>query len=127
MDPAEHIQVGGALAPLRREGVLLVGSGMSYHNLGDFGLDPNPESDRFDAWLTDAAGTSDPEIRAAKLAQWKNAPGARRAHPREEHLIPLLVAAGAAGEDTGSKIFHDRIMGAAISAFGFGMPADLIS
>jgi aromatic ring-opening dioxygenase catalytic subunit (LigB family) len=126
LDPAAHIQVGRALAPLRRKGVLMVGSGMSYHNLREFGLDPNPESDTFDAWLSDAACTTDPEVRAAKLAQWKNAPGARRAHPREEHLIPLMVAAGAAGEDNGSKIFHDRIMGAEISAFGFGMSTDLI-
>jgi aromatic ring-opening dioxygenase catalytic subunit (LigB family) len=127
LDPEAHIELGRALAPLRRQGILIVGSGMSYHNLREFGLNPNPESDRFDAWLTDAALTSDPEERSAKLLQWKNAPGARRAHPREEHLIPLMVAAGAAGEDAGSKLFHDRIMGAAISAFGFGLPANLIS
>ena len=127
LDPAAHIALGRALAPLRQQGVLIVGSGMSYHNLREFGLDPNPDSDRFDTWLTGAACTPDPAERSAKLVQWKNAPGAPRAHPREEHLIPLMVAAGAAGEDAGSKIFHDRIMGAAISAFGFGMPADLIS
>jgi aromatic ring-opening dioxygenase catalytic subunit (LigB family) len=127
LDPAAHIELGRALAPLRRQGVLIVGSGMSYHNLREFGLDPNLESDRFDAWLTDAACTPDLEARSAKLLQWKNAPGARRAHPREEHLIPLMVAAGAAGADVGLKIFQDRILGAAISAFGFGMPADLIS
>ena len=127
LDPAAHIQLGRALAPLRSQGVLIVGSGMSFHNLREFGLDPNPNSDRFDAWLTDAACTPDPEMRATKLGQWKNAPAARKAHPREEHLIPLMVAAGAAGEEGGSKIFHDRIMGATISAFGFGMPADLIS
>ncbi len=127
LDPTEHIQLGRALAPLRRQGVLIVGSGMSYHNLREFGLDPNPESDRFDTWLSAAACSTDPAERNAKLAQWKNAPGARRAHPREEHLIPLMVAAGAAGENPGSKIFHDRIMGGVISAFGFGTSADLIS
>ncbi len=127
LDPAAHIALGRALAPLREQGVLVVGSGMSYHNLREFGLDPNPDSDCFDTWLTGAACTPDPAERSAKLTRWKNAPGAPRAHPREEHLIPLMVAAGAAGEDAGSKIFHDRIMGAAISAFGFGMPADLIS
>jgi aromatic ring-opening dioxygenase catalytic subunit (LigB family) len=127
LDPAAHMELGRALAPLRRQGVLIVGSGMSYHNLREFGLEHNQDSDRFDAWLTDAACTPDPEQRTAKLAQWRNAPGARKAHPREEHLIPLMVAAGAAGEDAGLKIFHDRIMGAAISAFGFGTPANLIS
>jgi aromatic ring-opening dioxygenase catalytic subunit (LigB family) len=127
LDSAAHIELGRALAPLRRQGVLIVGSGMSFHNLREFGRDPNPESDLFDAWLSEAACTADPETRAAKLAQWKNAPGARRAHPREEHLLPLMVAAGAAGDDAGSKIFHDRIMGASISAFGFGMPTGLIT
>jgi aromatic ring-opening dioxygenase catalytic subunit (LigB family) len=127
LDPAAHMELGRALGPLRRQGVLIVGSGMSYHNLRQFGLDPNPDSDRFDAWLTDAACTPDPEERTAKLALWKNAPGAHSAHPREEHLIPLMVAAGAAGEDGGARIFHGRIMGAAISAFGFGAPSDLIS
>ncbi len=121
LDPAAHIELGRALAPLLRQGVLIVASGMSYHNLREFSLNPNPESDRFDEWLTEAACTPDPEERGAKLMRWKNAPGARGAHPREEHLIPLMVAAGAAGEDAGSKIFQDRIMGAAISAFGFGM------
>jgi aromatic ring-opening dioxygenase catalytic subunit (LigB family) len=127
LDPTAHIELGRALAPLRDQDVLIVGSGMSYHNLREFGLDPNPESDRFDEWLTDAACTPDPDRRNAKLNQWKNAPGARRAHPREEHLIPLMVAAGAAGQDAGSRIFQDRIMGATISAFGFGIAKDLIS
>jgi aromatic ring-opening dioxygenase catalytic subunit (LigB family) len=124
LDPAAHLELGRALAALRRQDVLIVGSGMSY--LREFGMDSNPESDRFDAWLTEAACLTDPEQRSARLAQWKTAPGARRAHPREEHLIPLMVAAGAAGEDAGTKIFEDRIMGAAISAFGFGMQANEI-
>ena len=85
----------------------------------EFGLYPNPESGRFDAWLTDAACAPDPEERAAKLAQRKNAPGARRAHPREEHPIPMMVAAGAAGQDIGKKVYADRVMGAALSAYKF--------
>jgi aromatic ring-opening dioxygenase catalytic subunit (LigB family) len=122
LDPAAHIEAGRALEPLRRRGVLIAASGMSFHNLGEFGLDPNPDSDRFDAWLTEAVCAPDPEERNAKLVDWRRAPAARKAHPREEHLIPLMVASGAAGSDPGSKLFTDRIMGAAISAFGFGMP-----
>ena len=121
LDPAGHLAVGRALEPLRRQGVLIAASGMSYHNLGEFGTDPNLESDRFDAWLTEAVSTPDPEQRNAKLIDWRRAPAARNAHPREEHLIPLMVAAGAAGSDPGVKLFGGRIMGASISAFGFGM------
>jgi hypothetical protein len=80
-------------------------SGMSFHNLREFGLDPNPDSDRFDAWLTDAACTPDPEERAAKLAQWKNAPG--RARPTLAKNIRshscLRQAQPAKTQDTGSS------------------------
>ena len=49
-----------------------------------------------------------------------DAPGARACHPREEHLIPLLLAAGAAGEDSGQRDYSDRVMGKALSGFRFG-------
>ena len=120
LDPATHLEVGRVIAPLRQEGVLIVGSGMSYHNLGGFGGGVNGISDRFDAWLTEAACESDPSARYEKLLQWRHAPGARNAHPREEHLIPLMVAAGAGDQDSGRKVFTDRIMGAMISAYQFG-------
>lgn len=122
LDPAAHLKLGRAIEPLRQEGVLVVGSGMSYHNMRGFGGGASKASDQFDAWLTDAVCAKDPARRNERLAQWRLAPGARDAHPREEHLIPLMVAAGAAGSDAGSKIFTDRIMSATISAFGFGMP-----
>jgi aromatic ring-opening dioxygenase catalytic subunit (LigB family) len=72
----------------------------------------------FDAWLTKAVASSAPE-RDAHLANWRNAPFAAFAHPREEHFIPLLVAAGAGGDAPGERIFTDEPMGAAISAFRF--------
>jgi aromatic ring-opening dioxygenase catalytic subunit (LigB family) len=59
-------------------------------------------------------------LRDARLAAWAAAPEARFAHPREEHLLPLMVAAGAAGGDRGERVFHDDIMGAATSGFRFG-------
>jgi len=121
LDPASHIAAGQALAPLRQEGVLIVGSGMSYHNMrGFFSGGPIPDSDRFDEWLTKAV--SSPE-RNEKLRNWQAAPAARQAHPREEHLIPLLVASGAAEGENGRKIFSDRVMGAIVSAFQFGNSA----
>ena len=118
--PEQHLQIGRLLAPLRKEGVLIVGSGMSYHNLRGFGVTAGPVSDAFDRWLSDAV-CSDIQQRERDLIAWQTAPGARQAHPREEHLLPLMVVAGAAGADRGQKLFQDRVMGATVSAFGFGV------
>ena len=120
LSAAGHIQMGKALEPLRSEGILIVGSGMSYHNMRGFGPAAGTVSDQFDGWLTDAVCAPEPEARNRSLSNWDKAPGARGAHPREEHLIPLMVAAGAAGSDLGRKLFQDRVMGATVSAFGFG-------
>lgn len=119
LDPAEHLAIGAALAPLRDEGVLIVGSGMSYHNLRDF-FSPRGDaaSEAFDAWLTEAL--SDPDRREAALAAWSQAPGARECHPREEHLLPLMVAAGAARGEAGVRTYADHIIGKAISGYQFG-------
>ena len=119
MDPAEHLAAGRALAPLRDEGVLIVGSGMSYHNLPRF-MRGGGSSDAkiFDDWLT-AAATADPKRRDELLSHWAEAPSARQAHPREEHLMPLMVAAGAAGGDKGRQVLADTVMGCAISAYKF--------
>jgi aromatic ring-opening dioxygenase catalytic subunit (LigB family) len=123
MDPAAHIAMGRALACLRDEGVLIVGSGLSYHNLREF-FSTRPETVAaalsFDAWLDDAVEQSGAAVRDAKLAQWANAPGARACHPTEEHLLPLMVAAGAALGDTGHRTFHDHIFGKPVSGFQFG-------
>jgi aromatic ring-opening dioxygenase catalytic subunit (LigB family) len=121
LDPAEHLAIGRALAPLRDEGVLIIGSGMSFHNLRTLrGPDGDVGSELFDAWLTDAATDPDPAARAAKLAAWEQAPFAREAHPREEHLLPLMVAAGAAGADPGRRTYADHLGGKALSGFQFG-------
>jgi aromatic ring-opening dioxygenase catalytic subunit (LigB family) len=122
LDPAAHLQAGRALAPLRDEGVLIVGSGMSFHNMRGYG-DPRfaPVSDTFDAWLTEAC-TAPPAERTAALTAWEQAPQARLCHPprAEEHLLPLMVAAGAADLDPGRKVFSDRVMETTLSAFRFG-------
>jgi len=120
LDPALHLAAGRALAPLRDEGVLIVGSGMSFHNLGAYLRPETPERARaFDAWLTRAVESREPE-RNALLTGWREAPFAAFAHPREEHLIPLMVVAGAGGDAPGVRIFGDEPMGAAISAYRFG-------
>jgi len=120
LDPALHLAVGRALAPLRDEGVLIVGSGMSFHNLRAYLQGGALErSDEFDRWLTEAAESPAAE-RDARLQRWKDAPSAGFAHPREEHLIPLMVAAGAGGEEPGRCIFRDTPMEAVISAYRWG-------
>jgi aromatic ring-opening dioxygenase catalytic subunit (LigB family) len=121
LDAARHLAIGAALAPLRDEGVLIVGSGNSFHNMRAF-FDGRPEiSLQFDRWLTEAVALPDPSARAAALTAWDRAPAARLCHPREEHLIPLMVAAGAAPDERGTRVFHDIIGGKAISGFAFGV------
>jgi aromatic ring-opening dioxygenase catalytic subunit (LigB family) len=123
LDAAAHLAIGRALAPLRDEGVLIVGSGMSYHNLRDlFSDDPRAlqAAEQFDRWLTDAVTEPDAGARERKLAAWSQAPGARASHPRAEHLIPLMVAAGAAGADAGRRTYSERLLGKAVSGFQFG-------
>jgi aromatic ring-opening dioxygenase catalytic subunit (LigB family) len=120
LDPGEHLAIGRALAPLRDEDVLILGSGMSYHNLRDLRSGAARQaSSAFDAWLKEAA-TAEPEARARSLSAWASAPSARQAHPREEHLLPLMVVAGAAGADAGRVTWSDDWMGARISAFQYG-------
>lgn len=126
LDPAAHLALGRALAPLRDEGVFIVGSGMSYHNMAGFraamtgtgGAAGGLGAD-FDAWLAETVTLPAPE-RDARLARWTSAPGARASHPREEHLVPLMVIAGAAGSDAGTVPYRDTVMGARVSAARFG-------
>lgn len=122
LDPLAHLEAGRALAPLRDEGVLIIGSGMSFHNMRGYGdARFSPISDEFDAWLTDAV-ESEPTQRDALLEQWEQAPQARLCHPPggEEHLIPLMVAAGAAADSRGLKVYSERVMQTTLSAFRFG-------
>lgn len=121
LDAAEHLGFGRALAPLRDEGVLIVGSGLSYHNLRAFGPVARQPSEAFDAWLHETMAAPAAE-RARRLQHWQQAPAARVAHPREEHLLPLMVAAGAAGDDPAHCVYHERGIfgGITASSFRFG-------
>lgn len=125
LDPALHLEVGRALAPLRDEGVLIVGSGLSFHNLramrGTSGHEPSRE---FDAWLQHTLIGAAPDERARLLIEWERAPSARIAHPREDHLVPLMVVVGAAENEAGATTYHqtDFSGGLTVSSFRFGGP-----
>ena len=118
LDPSAHVAMGAALRPLREEGVLIMGSGMSYHNLRSFGSGGGQASQQFDDWLSSALA-GDTAQRAEALAQWSRAPSGRAAHPREEHLLPLMVASGAGGDSPAEKIWSGAVGDSRVSAWAF--------
>ncbi len=130
LDPANHMAIGQALAPLRDEGVLVIGSGLSYHNLRHFfsthNAGANAAAEAFDGWLGHAVTTPQGQ-RDAYLTAWSTAPGARECHPREEHLLPLMVVAGAGGDAVGTIAYHERVMGKMVSGFQFGAGASTLA
>jgi aromatic ring-opening dioxygenase catalytic subunit (LigB family) len=100
LDPAAHIALGQAMSGIGGEGVLVVGSGFSFHNLKAFfskdAAQPDERNEAFERWLIDTCskpGLDEPE-RTRRLLDWEDAPHARYCHPREEHLLPLHVCYG---------------------------------
>jgi len=123
LDARAHLAIGAALAPLREQGVLIVGSGMSYHNLREFfhqNFRANEAARQFDQWLATTVRLPNTAERDQALGDWQRAPGARECHPRAEHLLPLMVAAGAARNDPGQIAYCDILLGKALSAVQFG-------
>jgi aromatic ring-opening dioxygenase catalytic subunit (LigB family) len=121
LDPSRHIAIGRALAVLRDDNVLVIGSGLSFHNLSALASPAAREpAAQFDRWLTQTTCAMAGAERDARLSHWALAPFARLCHPREEHLLPLMVAVGAAAGDAGVQAFGGTIWGKAISAYHFG-------
>ncbi|HEY9279985.1 MAG TPA: class III extradiol ring-cleavage dioxygenase [Eoetvoesiella sp.] len=120
--PEAHMALGRALAPLRDENILIIGSGLSYHNLRQIWGGGSEASAQFDAWLQQAIVQGPVEQRASQLQNWAAAPAARLAHPREDHLIPLMVAAGAAEHDPATCVYYETtaFSGITASSFRFG-------
>jgi aromatic ring-opening dioxygenase catalytic subunit (LigB family) len=119
LDAKEHIKVGMALRFLRDQGILVLGSGMSFHNMrAFFSQDPSvlSRSQEFDDWLVESL--SNIESTDERLAHWEVAPRARYSHPREEHLLPLMVCWGiASGNQNPPEIaFNEPLLGAEVSA-----------
>ena len=131
-DLDRHYCMGEALQSLRDEGVLIVGAGMAVHNLQDYrksrglgenmpcvlpvdynaiaiilnriGLTPCSYSSTFDDALKDAA-TSNPEERKEKMMELLERSDGRQAHPTLDHILPMYIVAGAAGESSGKQLW----------------------
>lgn len=124
LDPEYHLSYGQALAQALPDDALILGSGLSFHNLRsqfaniDREGDATPESIEFDDWLTNSL-TLPAEQALAAMRDWLKAPYARFCHPREEHLLPLHVIAGAAVArgQTLVNIYKAPLMGHQVSAF----------
>lgn len=122
-DAATHLALGRALAPLRDEGVLVIGSGGFIHNLGD--LDLSDATAPTPPWARECGDWMRERIMARDwpaLLDWQVlAPHARRAHPTVEHLMPLFVALGAAGDAAEAHSLHrSHAYGSlALDAFAF--------
>ena len=123
-DPAEHLAIGRALKPLRDEGVLIVGSGLSFHNLRLWGAAARAPSKAFGAWLDETLRAPAAD-RTRRLERWEDAPAARIAHPEEDHFVPLMVALGAAEDETATRVYHedDFMGGVTASSYRFGETA----
>lgn len=124
LDPEKHVKLGQALAPLRDDGVLIIGSGMSFHNMRGWD-DTTGGAQAFDKWLQESVsgvpgGAGAGEKRTAALKRWNKAPGGSYSHPREEHLMPLLVCAGAGADDDCTLHFTSTVFGVPVSGFRFG-------
>ncbi|NVK40494.1 MAG: dioxygenase [Oceanospirillaceae bacterium] len=103
LDAAAHLAIGRALQALKRENLLVIGSGFSFHNMRAFFAPDTPEirakNQGFEDWLLDTCANTDLEEseRTRRFLNWDEAPAARFCHPREEHLLPLHVCYGLAG------------------------------
>lgn len=115
LNPEKHIALGEALAPLRQQGVLILGSGMSFHNQHA----TLEQSTAFDDWLTEALVAAPMAEAKRRLQAWQLAPSALVAHAREEHLLPAHVCLGAASmASTGAeKVFSGDLFNLRIAGF----------
>ncbi|KDO21441.1 hypothetical protein SPRG_12448 [Saprolegnia parasitica CBS 223.65] len=105
-DPVLHFKIGQVLSVLRDENIAIVGSGATFHPSRSV-VDSTRRARKFNAALTEAALGTSVEGRREALKRWATLPHARDCHQREEHLIPLMVVAGAGGADKGNAFDVD--------------------
>lgn len=121
-DPHQHYNLGRAVANLRSQDIAIIVSGMAVHNLRDFRFGtsrPMSYTSSFDEALKDAA-TSLPAEREQKMANLLRRPDARQAHPTFDHLLPIFVGAGAAGDDVGERLWTMKEGSMSWAQFRFG-------
>lgn len=124
MNAQQHIDMGKALADLRQQNILIIGSGMSFHSFPAMrrgNADDQRQSQAFDRWLVETCCSESlsTEQREQRLSNWESAPSARFCHPREEHLLPLHVCFGMAA-NSGLKaqhVYSEQWKGLSVSAF----------
>ena len=125
-DLALHTKLGQALAPLRDENVLIIGSGSAVHNLpqmGQFINKPTPTFvSEFDNALTNIAVGSTGQERVQLANHLDQNKYYRNAHPDAFHLVPYHVAIGAAGESQGKQLLQDYFSSLSFTSFAFGLP-----
>ncbi len=122
LDAGLHVRFGRALAPLRDEKLLILGSGFSFHNMQALMAKRDDAPDlrnlAFEDWLRETLVDAklDEQARGARLAAWTDAPHARYCHPREEHLLPLMVCYGIGGGPA-EPVFRGPVARFTASAF----------
>jgi len=126
-DPIQHYRLGQAVSKLREENIQIIVSGMAVHNLRDMQFTlgdptPLPYTVSFDEALKDAVTTA-PEKREQALVDLLKRPDARMAHPYFDHLLPIHVGAGAAGDDVGKRLWTLKEGSMSWAQFRFGEPA----
>ena len=123
LEPMQHIALGEAIAMLRQQNVLIIGSGMSFHNMRAF-FQPELVSQQqvaaFNQYLIDSLSSAlSYSQQVSRLTDWLNAPNARLIHPREEHLLPLMVCLGAGKGSSAQLLFQADVLNREVLAFGW--------
>ena len=119
--PAEVYALGAALRGLRSQGVLVMGSGSMTHNLAEFfggAREPAPYVIAFSRWIESALERGDMQ---ALLNYRSLAPHAERAHPTEDHFLPLFFALGAAGDDLHANYLSREVMYSILAMDAFAL------
>jgi 4,5-DOPA dioxygenase extradiol len=123
--PAQVFKLGQALHALRERGVLVMGSGSMTHNLAEFfggERKPDPYIGAFSRWVEDALTRGD----TPALLDYRNlAPQAQRAHPSEDHFLPLFFALGAAGPDARPTYISREVMHSMLAMDAFALGSEL--
>lgn len=121
LDAGSHIVLGKALSSIKKKNILVLGSGMSFHNLRSFyeeGLVSDEDNEAFENWLNETCTdeTLDTAGREQRLINWHQAPGGLACQPRPDHLLPLHVCYGMAGTPA-EVIFNDQVLGKRVSGY----------